>query len=401
MKAIVVGAGVGGPAVALFLRRIGWEVEILEAAAGADREAGAFLNLATNGLAVVAELGLADRLLTDSHRAPQMVIWSGRGKRLGTVPNGPVGQPERGSVIVRRAWLHEVLADAVTAAGVPIRYNVRVADVSADPDGAVIRTAGGSTHRGDLVIGADGIGSVVRRFVAPEGPLPIYSGLVGLGGYAHGTGLAPTPDQQHFVFGRRSFFGYLVRDDGTVYWFANLTWPAARLADLRSVRATEWLDRLRDLHAEDASPVPEILAAADDTVGAYPIDDLLRVPRWHRDRTVLLGDAVHATSPSAGQGASLTLEDAQTLAQCLRDLPDPADPSAALATYQRVREPRTTAIVEYAQKINEQKRAPANGIAMAFRDLLLPMFLRRAARDAQANWVYEWQGEWSEPAGLP
>lgn len=395
MKAIVVGAGVGGAAEAVFLRRIGWEVEILEAATAPDREAGAFLNLATNGLAVLSELGLAERLLADAHRAPEMVMWSGRGKRLGVVPNGPAGQPERGSVIVRRAWLHEVLREAVDDVGVPIRYASRVVAVAPGGEGAEVRTEAGSVHRADLVVGADGIGSAVRRFVAPDGPDPTYTGLVGLGGYAHGTGLAPTPNQQHFVFGRRSFFGYLVRDDGTVYWFANLSWPDARRAELRSVRAGEWLDRLRDLHAEDAAPVPEILAAADDTVGAYPIDDLLRVPRWHRDRVVLLGDAVHATSPSAGQGASLALEDAQTLARCLRDRLDPA---AAVVTYQQLREPRTTAIVEYARKINARKRAPANGFAMAVRDLMLPAFLRRAARDAQANWVYDWPSDWSEPA---
>jgi hypothetical protein len=67
-------------------------------------------------------------------------------------------------------------------------------------------------------------------------------------------------------------------------------------------------------------------------------------------------------------------------------------------TYEGLREPRTTAMVEYARKINARKRAPANGFAMAVRDLMLPAFLRRAARDAQANWVYDWPSDWSEPA---
>ena len=97
--ALIVGCGVAGPAVALFLRRAGWEPLIFEAAAHPDDYAGLFLNVATNGLHVLASLGLREALLADAHRCPNMVMWSGRGKRLGQVPNGPAGQPQRGSVV--------------------------------------------------------------------------------------------------------------------------------------------------------------------------------------------------------------------------------------------------------------------------------------------------------------
>lgn len=391
MKALVVGAGVAGAAVALFLKRIGWQPEILEASPRSDRQAGAFLNLATNGLAVLTELGLSERLLCDAHPAPEMVMWSGSGKRLGTVPNGPAGRPDRGSVIVRRAWLHEVLEDAVTAAGVPVHRGARVSEVVGGGTRPQVLTDDGRVVDADVVIGADGIHSAVRRFVAPDGPRPVYSGLVGLGGFSRGLGLAPTPGQQHFVFGRRSFFGYLVRDDGTVYWFANATVPDRSGP---SVPAGEWLERLATLHREDASPTPDIIAAADEQVGAYPIEDLVDVPRWHRGRAVLLGDAVHAISPSAGQGASLALEDAETLVRCLRDI---AGTDAAFTTYEQLRRPRTTAIAEYARAINARKRAPGNAVAAKLRDLMLPMFLRRAADDTRLNWVYDWPSQWAEP----
>src|SRR5215475_13949496 len=94
-RAVIVGCGVAGPAVGLFLRRAGWEPVIYEAAENPDAEAGVFLNLATNGLAVLDQLGLREQLLADAHRCPTMVMWSGRGKRLGVVSNGPAGQPER------------------------------------------------------------------------------------------------------------------------------------------------------------------------------------------------------------------------------------------------------------------------------------------------------------------
>ena len=101
-RALVIGSGVAGPATALFLQRAGWDVEVFEAAAEPDAYAGLFLNVATNGLAVLDRLGLRDRLVAAGHRAPEMVMWSSTGKRLGTVPNGPAREPERGSVVVRR-----------------------------------------------------------------------------------------------------------------------------------------------------------------------------------------------------------------------------------------------------------------------------------------------------------
>lgn len=400
MKALIVGSGVAGPATALFLQRIGWDTEIVEAtheAKGeAETEAGAFLNVASNGQDVLAELGLQTRLLTDAHPSPRMVMWSGLGKRLGEVPNGPAGDPARGSAVVRRGWLHQVLRDAVRDTGIPVAAGTRVAAVTERDGRMVAVSTDGREFGGDIVIGADGVGSAVRRFVDPAAPKPSYSGLVGLGGYARDTGLAPTPGTQHFVFGRRSFFGYLVRDDGTVFWFGNLTHAEVDREQLRAVPAEQWLARLRDLHRDDLEPVPTILAAADDSVGAYPIYDLPFVPRWHRGRAVCIGDAVHATSPSAGQGASLALEDAQLLAQTLRDSPDPA---AAFTLFHRLRHDRAEAVVAYARKISDQKKTSSSRLAMGLRDLMLPIFLRKAASDTTQNWLYDYQVDWNSDLG--
>ena len=116
-RALVAGAGVAGPAVAMFLQRAGWDVEVFEADAVPDPFEGLFLNVATNGLAVLDELGLRERLVADGHRAPTMIMRSGTGRVLGTVPNGPAGEPERGSVIVRRGWLHQVIREGAIGGG--------------------------------------------------------------------------------------------------------------------------------------------------------------------------------------------------------------------------------------------------------------------------------------------
>lgn len=394
-RALIIGSGVAGPATALFLRRAGWEVEIFEAADAPDAYAGLFLNVATNGLAVLGQLGLRERLVDEGHRSPHLVMWSSTGKRLGSVPNGPAREPERGSVVVRRGILHRVLREAAQEAGIPITFGARLERIEQADASVGVAFADGRTATGDLLVGADGVGSPTRRHIDPDAPAPSFSGLVGLGGFAHVPGLAPTPEAQHMLFGRRSFFGWLVRDDGEVYWFANITRPAGDRAALRAVPAEEWIATLRELHAGDPYPVPQILDHVTGDVGGYPIDDLAHVPHWSRGRVVAVGDAVHATSPSAGQGASLALEDAITLARCLRDVPDHG---AAFAEYQRLRQPRAEAVVGYAQAINRQKRVTRSRLGIAIRDAMLPMFLRKAADDTRNDRLYNHEIGWSEPA---
>jgi 2-polyprenyl-6-methoxyphenol hydroxylase-like FAD-dependent oxidoreductase len=395
-RALVIGGGVAGPTAAMFLAADGWEVEIFEAAAKPDDYAGSFLNVATNGLTVLDALDLREHLLSDAHPAPHMIMWSSTGKQLGSVPNGPAGDPARGSAVVRRGWLHRVLREGAEDRGIPIRFGARLTGIAAESDAVHATFADGREESADILIGCDGIGSPTRTHIDAHAPNPRYSGLVGLGGFARVIGLPPTPATQHFVFGRRSFFGYLVRADGTVYWFANITAPEPVRGSLRDVSAAEWLDRLHDLHQDDPYPVPQIIDSHHGDLGAYPIYDLSGVPRWSRGRVVAVGDAVHATSPSAGQGASLALEDAQALAMCLRD---EADHETAFARYQAMRQPRADKVVEYARKINSQKRVSKSRVAVAIRDAMLPLFLKRAANDRSNDWLYNYRLREGRPLG--
>lgn len=397
--ALIIGCGVAGPATALFLRRIGWRPTLYEAAPQPDDYAGAFFNVATNGLAVLDDLGLRDRLLADAHHCPHLVMWSGRGKRLGRVPNGPAGQPDRGGAVVRRGWLHQVLRDEARRRDVPIHFGARLTQITALAGGAVRATFADGAHvEADILVGCDGIGSPTRRFIDPGAPAPAYAGLIGVGGFARSAAVAPTPDTQHFVFGRRSFFGYLVRADGEIYWFANVTRPEPAPGVLRATSTDQWLTELTGLHADDPDPVPAILAANTGEVRGYPVYDLHHVPSWSRGGVVAVGDAVHATSPSAGQGASLALEDAMVLAMCLRDLPEPG---AAFAAYQRVRRPRTEQVVAYARQITKRKTISRNPIAVLARDALLPFFLRKVENDTATAWLYGSSISWDEASAAP
>jgi 2-polyprenyl-6-methoxyphenol hydroxylase-like FAD-dependent oxidoreductase len=170
-----------------------------------------------------------------------------------------------------------------------------------------------------------------------------------------------------------------------------VTRPEPTAETLRRTSSADWLELLGELHADDPHPVPDILRANTTEVRGYPIYDLAHVPRWSRGRVVAVGDAVHATSPSVGQGASLALEDAIVLAKCLRDL---AASQEAFVAYQRIRQPRVELVVSYAQKINKHKRISRNPLAVLARDAVLPMFLRKAASDTSNRWLYDHHVAW-------
>lgn len=391
--AIIVGGGIAGPATALFLQKAGWRTEIFEGRTAPDPYGGLFLNVATNGLAVLETLGLRVTLVADGHASPSMKMWSGRGRQLGVVPNGPAGRPERGSVVVRREWLNQVLREAATTAGIPITWGARLTEIEERTDGVTAHFADGTRATGDILVGGDGMGSVARTWIDPDAPEPAYSGILSIGGFSRVPGLEPTPLTQHMVFGARGFFGYLVREDGTVYWFANPTRPEMDRNELRAVPSATWVAELRDLHRDDPYPVPQILDGVIGEVGAYGVYDLTHVPHWHRGRVVLVGDAVHSTSPSAGQGASLALEDAATLGRCLRD---DTDHERAFDAYERMRRPRTEEIVAYARAISKQKTVARSKLAIALRDAMLPLFLRRAMSDTRNNHLYDHVVPWDE-----
>lgn len=384
MQAVVVGGGIAGPAVACGLAAGGATVRLLEAR-DQDERGGAFLVLAPNGVNALAALGLRD-VVERSAALPVdgITFRNGAGRVVGRV-DGSREQARFGacSHLVVRNELHRSLREAAAAAGVLTSYGTKVADLVAAGLSATVRTEDGRDLSADLVIGADGVGSSVRRAMFGTSPSPRWAGMLDTGGTA-AVDLADTSGQQ-MVFGRRGFFGYVVRS-GTAYWFSNLPRAAEpSRAELAATPPERWLDILRDQQCDDPAPVPAILAAATASglAGLWPVRDLPPLPAWHRGRVCLIGDAAHATSPSAGQGASLALEDAAVLVRCLATHDRPAH---AFATFEQLRKARADRIVRLGRRLGSPKAPSPAGVWV--RDLMLPLFLRAGARDTLRNHAY-------------
>jgi 2-polyprenyl-6-methoxyphenol hydroxylase-like FAD-dependent oxidoreductase len=398
---LIIGGGVAGPALALFLQRAGIEVSVYEAGEKADDQAGSFLNVASNGMRVLETLGLDGAVAQEGIACPQLMMWNGQGKLLGEVPNGL--QPGEGptSVTIKRGTLHKILHDEVIRQGISVEFGKKLQDVKVGkPDGtqavrAIFRD--GSYAEGDLLIGCDGIHARTRQIINPQAPLPSYTGLVSCGGYAR-LPVADLPNvprsTQHLIFGKHAFFGYLIREDGEIYWFENLGYSGApRRSELEAISDEEWKAKLLAMHQEDQPVIQAMIRATTSEIATYPIYDIPTQPIWHKGPICLIGDAAHATSPSAGQGASLALEDAIVLARCLRDLPGT---HTAFHTFEQLRRERAEKIVKFSRERGANK-VTSNALARWWRDMTLPFFLRHFAKGDAIRWIAEYEVAWDAP----
>jgi FAD-dependent urate hydroxylase len=380
-EALVIGGGIAGTALALFLQRAGYSPIVYEARPAPTDEAGAFLSLAPNGMAILADLGLNGAVSDAGHPTSLISFLNHQGSVIGALPEQ--------LLTVKRGALNRVLREAVFEAQIPVIFGKRLVDIDASADlGASVTFADGSVAHGDVVIGCDGIHSQTRRALLSEAPRPVYTGIVDSGGFAHGLGLAPSEGEMRMTFGKQGFFGYQVMSSGEVYWFENVGGPCEQS---EAVTVDEWKQKLVTLHRDDHSPIADVIDGTDQTIGRWPIHELPSLTTWHRGRAGLIGDAAHATSPHVGQGASLALEDAAVLAKCLRDVPDPAQ---AFALFEHLRKGRVERIAREARRTGNRKIA-GNPVSRKVRDLLLPRFLEMGAKNVEHS--YSYRVDWTSP----
>lgn len=226
-------------------------------------------------------------------------------------------------------------------------------------------------------MGCDGLRSTTRALSVPKAPPPHFSGLLDFGGFTRVEGLPFPPGINQMVFGRRAFFGAFTTPGGETWWFHN--GPPGE---------GEHRARLLDLHREDPKWISALIDSTPQLLGPWRLHDLHAMPRWTNGRVCLIGDAAHAMSPSAGQGASLAMEDAMVLAQCLRDVPDVR---AAFVRFEQLRRPRVDAIFKEAQRQSNRK-APTR-LSEWFRDRMLPFFLKFGAAAQTRSYAFriDWE----------
>lgn len=396
MKALVIGGGIAGPVTAMAMQKAGIDSVIYEAYPHGAGDTGAFLTFAGNGMRALAAISADGPVRAAGFDTPRLIFTSGSGKRLGEIPNGGAVSDGNVSQTIRRGDLYQALLLQAVERGIPVQYGKRLVDARTDRNSVTAVFADGTDATGDLLIGCDGLRSITRRLIDPNAPAARYVPVLNTGGYSTGVTVPGEPGDFHMMYGKRCFFGYVNAPNGEIWWFAN---PPRRdepeSHELSAVESEQWIRTLIDLFSADAGPAVEIITRTTNRLAAWSTYDLPPVPRWHNDRMIIIGDAAHATAPSAGQGASMAIEDGVLLAKCLRDLPLPD----AFAAFTGLRRERVEAVGALGARSSNDKAA--GPVARVIRDLVLPLMLKKMSSRKAQEWMYGYRTDWDERIAMP
>ncbi|MDT8914236.1 FAD-dependent monooxygenase [Amycolatopsis sp. PS_44_ISF1] len=340
MRVLVAGGGIAGTVTAMALHRAGHEAAVFEAHPSGGADAGAFLTVMHNGMDALRAIEADGPVVDASFAALGIEVVGPQGETAGPQSFDDTGRD--GPRTLTRAAFYRVLQEEAGRRGIPVAHGRRLVAVKTGPDGVLVTFADGSTESGDILVGADGLRSAVRTRIDPEADEPRFTGLTVVYGYTRAEGLPAAPGLYRMIRGSRAGFGYTTAPDGATFWFARIQEAERSREELASVTPQQWREFAHERFAGDPLPCADIIAATGDEVFGDHSYDVPTTRLWSTGRMVLVGDAAHAASPSAGQGASMALEDSVVLALCLRDLPDA--PSAFLA-YERLRRARVEKLV--------------------------------------------------------
>jgi 2-polyprenyl-6-methoxyphenol hydroxylase-like FAD-dependent oxidoreductase len=330
---VIAGAGIGGLALGCALRRAGRPFVIVERAPTLD-PIGAGITLSPNALAALELLGIAPAVRAAGNEMAEGVICDRRGKVLlgiGSQNNPPVriGQPAprhtMGKTVgIARASLQKVMLDVV---GDAVQTGREVTGFAPHPGGISVSFAQGDPIDGELLVGADGLRSAVRRIQRGDEPLR-YAWYTSWRALVDDVEL-PAPGRFSESWGPGSRFGIVPLGPRRVYWFAVADAPAGQ-RDPEDPRPA-----LRARFAAWHAPIDRLIAAtAPDRIFRADIFDRPPIDRWAQDGAVLLGDAAHPMTPNLGQGGCQAIEDAVVLADALAREPTIA---GALGRYEAQR----------------------------------------------------------------
>jgi salicylate hydroxylase len=400
LRIAIIGGGIGGLTLAIALRQRGLAAEVFEQARELT-EIGAGIALAANATRELRRLGVLDAIAAVSTEPTELIYRDWRdGHQITAHPmrrdlqyQNRFGAPFLG---LHRADLQRILSGVLGSAGLHLGH--QLANLVDQGETIGLQFTNGRFAEADLVIGADGVRSVVRRFVT-GGDDTIYSGTSAFRGIVPVERLPslPNPQALQFWMGPNAhLLHYAIGGRGDVVnFFAGVESPAVWPNTdkwLAEVQPGEAVAAFRGWHPA----VTEMVGAVEHRV-RWGLFSARPLRHWSRGRVVLLGDAAHAMLPHHGQGANTTIEDAITLAELLGSS-SPCEIEAVVGRYQLLRRARTRKVQLSSRATSDLLHLP-DGPALAERD-------RRVSRVPEDfGWIHEFDAlravKADRVAGLP
>lgn len=344
-RVLVIGGGFSGMATAIQCAKLGMTVDLVEIDEG-WRSYGAGISIGGPTLRALRTVGVLDAFFERGYGGDGVNLFTAAGQPIGTLPTPRVaGDDVPGGAAIMRPALAEILANATRAAGVHVRLGCTFSQIAQRTDGVDVTFTDGTRNSYDLVVGADGLYSTVRAAVFPDAPKPRYTG--------QGVWRAVVPRPAEIVcatmwLGQKVKAGVNPVSQEEMYVFVTEDRPTNEHID-----PAHWPRMLSDLLASFGAPLVQSIRAQlgpQSRCNYRPLESLLLPQPWFNARVVLVGDAVHATTPHMASGAGIGIEDGIVLAE---ELGRGATVQAALQAFQARRWERCRMVVENSGRLGE------------------------------------------------
>ena len=352
-SALIVGGGIAGLSASIALSRAGVQCDVLELAA---EPLGASLGISGRAAEALDELGVYDECLAQARQwsegSTALTMYAPDGTVLSAGPSRPPAWPGAKTAIgIYRPVLLKILADAAEGLGVKIHNGVTTQSIEEDENASIVTLTNGAQGRYDMVIGADGIGSATRSAMFPDGPKPTYTGQLSLRWMAPG----PPVEPEGWYIGPVGRLGWYYLPQDLVYLPAVVDWP--EMVRFSDQEVHELFTKLLDSYTAPAVVELRSRLRPDSQLICTPFRWISVPAPWFRGRTLLIGDAAHATTAHLGQGGGMAIEDAVVLGQCITAA---STLTEAFEAFMDRRFERTRTVVETSVELSrlEQEHAP-------------------------------------------
>jgi 2-polyprenyl-6-methoxyphenol hydroxylase-like FAD-dependent oxidoreductase len=371
---LIVGSGFAGLIVAITLKKSGIPVKIFEASR-TSVDIGGSITMFPNSMKVLRLTGLADEVIKQGVKMEVAKFQNNLGRHLVNRSMGKESIYGEPTITLKRSKLNKILLFKAQQLGIDIDYGKKVVNVSESDDEITIEFEDAKICIGKMVLGCDGINSIVRKYVLGKTILPEYTGLIYIGGFVNNQKLIKSLNldinTQYISIGPTHFFAYSYVDnpqenEASILWYSYLSQPNRfSKKELDALDDKKVIERALSEHKDWHRPVQELIKNTVE-ICKSSISDIVEIDTWHKGKAIVIGDAAHALNPLSGQGAGTAMEDGYLIAKLIQK--HNTNYELAFENLVKLRKKRTTLIARKARKSSKQTTLKLNKYFVTLRN---------------------------------